>query len=167
MSDDFPTWSKETPMNLPSSIIHNGVMYTKADSKTESKSRFSEKLEEIGKAAKELEDEIFGTGTGYSNLDDLYETSKQNYDAPYSTVNTVPNPDNVIHPSHYTQNSEIECIDAIRASMDPAAFAGYCKGNCLKYIWRYTGKNGIEDLEKAQVYLTWLINTLKGENLTK
>lgn len=72
----------------------------------------------------------------------------------------------VVHPSHYT-DGDVECIDAIRASMTPESFAGYCKGNCLKYIWRYSGKNGVEDLEKAQVYLTWLINTLKGENLTK
>ena len=74
---------------------------------------------------------------------------------------------NVIHPSHYVQDDGIECIDAIRASMTSKQFAGYCKGNCLKYIWRYENKNGIEDLEKANVYLTWLINTLKGEDLSK
>ena len=138
MSDDFPTWSKETPMNPPTSIIHNGVTYNRVDTE----SRFKPMFEE------------------------LYETSKQNYEAPYPTVNTV-DPDNVLHPSHYTQDSDIECIDAIRASMTPESFAGYCKGNCLKYIWRYSNKNGIEDLEKAKVYLTWLIDTLKGEKLTK
>lgn len=79
---------------------------------------------------------------------------------------TTDNLDAVNHPSHYTLG-EIECIDDIKASMTPDEFAGYCKGNCLKYIWRYREKNGIEDLEKANVYLTWLINTTKGENLTK
>ena len=74
--------------------------------------------------------------------------------------------DIVLHPSHYTEGS-IECIDAIRASMTDDEFVGYCKGNCEKYIWRFNNKNGVEDLEKAQVYLTWLINTLKGEPLKK
>ena len=64
--------------------------------------------------------------------------------------------DMVNHPEHYTKGG-IECIDAIRASMSKEAFAGYCKGNCLKYIWRYEDKNGIEDLQKAAVYLKWLM----------
>ena len=64
--------------------------------------------------------------------------------------------DMVNHPEHYCKGG-IECIDAIRASMSKEAFAGYCKGNCLKYIWRYEDKNGIEDLQKAAVYLKWLM----------
>lgn len=74
--------------------------------------------------------------------------------------------DSVHHPNHYT-SGDIECIDAIRASMTPDQFAGYCKGNCIKYIWRFEHKNQTEDIQKAQVYLTWLLNTLKGEPLTK
>lgn len=75
--------------------------------------------------------------------------------------------DQVNHPSHYTTDDGIECIDAIRASMSEDDFAAYCKGNILKYVWRYKLKNGIQDLEKARVYLGWLLNTLKGEELTK
>ena len=67
--------------------------------------------------------------------------------------------DSVIHPEHYTQGG-IECIEAIRSSMNRAAFAGYCKGNCEKYIWRYEHKGGVEDLKKARVYLNWLIETV-------
>lgn len=63
--------------------------------------------------------------------------------------------DAVNHPSHYTKGN-IECIDAIRASMTDEAFAGYCKGNVLKYVFRYEDKGFIEDIEKAQVYLDWL-----------
>jgi hypothetical protein len=65
--------------------------------------------------------------------------------------------DNVNKPSHYTQGG-IECIDAIRASLGLAEFADYCKGNIIKYIWRYRFKNGIEDLKKAAVYLNWMID---------
>ena len=41
--------------------------------------------------------------------------------------------------------------------MSPEAFNGYCKGNVLKYIFRYEEKGGYEDLQKARVYLNWLI----------
>ena len=64
--------------------------------------------------------------------------------------------ENVNHPSHYTQGG-IECIEAIRASMPPEGFQDYCKGNVLKYIWRWRDKGGVEDLEKAKVYLQWAI----------
>ena len=64
--------------------------------------------------------------------------------------------DPVNHPAHYTQGG-IECIEAIRASMHPSGFQDYCKGNVLKYIWRWRDKGGIEDLAKAQLYF------LKGD----
>lgn len=43
--------------------------------------------------------------------------------------------------------------------MTDEAFAGYCKGNVLKYIFRYEDKGGVEDLDKANVYLGWLRQT--------
>lgn len=67
-------------------------------------------------------------------------------------------PDTVIHPSHYCQGG-IECIKAIEASMTPEEFQGYCKGNVMKYVWRFREKNGLEDLKKAQVYLGWMIES--------
>jgi hypothetical protein len=63
-----------------------------------------------------------------------------------------------INPSHY--QSEIECIDAIKASMTKEQFKGYLKGNVQKYLWRYEQKNGVEDLKKAQWYLDRLIKEL-------
>ena len=73
--------------------------------------------------------------------------------------------DIVNHPEHYTQGG-VECIQAIRASMAPNEYRGYLKGNCLKYLWRYDKKNGVEDLKKAQVYLGWLIDTYAKEGHT-
>ena len=64
--------------------------------------------------------------------------------------------DNVNSPSHYN-TGDIECIDGIRASMSPEAFKGYLKGNTEKYLWRYSYKNGLEDLKKARWYLNYLI----------
>ncbi len=73
--------------------------------------------------------------------------------------------DQVNHPPHYTAG-EIECIDAIEASMSKEAFCGYLKGNILKYHWRYEKKaDPIQDLEKANWYLKKLIDTLKDVDI--
>ena len=69
--------------------------------------------------------------------------------------------DPVNHPSHYTQGG-IECIEAIKASMTTEAFEGYCKGNILKYLWRWEKKGGVEDLCKAAVYMNWLIESVEN-----
>lgn len=66
--------------------------------------------------------------------------------------------DNVNSPKHYNE-SGIECIDAIRATLGPSGFQAYCKGNVMKYLWRYEYKNGLEDLKKASVYLEWMIES--------
>ena len=67
--------------------------------------------------------------------------------------------DPVARPAHYTSGG-IECIDAIEAATDDG-FQYYLQGNILKYIWRYRYKGGKEDLEKAQWYLTKLIDVVK------
>ena len=74
-----------------------------------------------------------------------------------------PTNDAVQHPSHYTQGG-IECIEAIKASMTADGFCDYCKGNIIKYIWRWRDKGGVEDLRKASVYLNWLINAADVKN---
>lgn len=63
---------------------------------------------------------------------------------------------NVNHPDHYTQ-TEMECIDAIKGMLGDVGFQDYIRGNITKYLWRYRDKNGVEDLEKASVYLQRLI----------
>ena len=60
--------------------------------------------------------------------------------------------DPVCNPEHYTQG-DIECIDAIKASMSHEAFLGFLKGNIMKYICRYERKQKpLEDLKKAGWY---------------
>lgn len=63
---------------------------------------------------------------------------------------------NPINPSHY--KSQIECIDAIKSALSPDEFRGFLKGNILKYVWRESQKNGLEDLKKAQWYLEKMID---------
>ena len=72
--------------------------------------------------------------------------------------------DNVNHPSHYA-DKEIEVIDYIRDTLGADEFVGYCIGNVLKYTSRWRKKGGVEDLEKAKVYLEWGIqkqNEIEG-----
>lgn len=68
-------------------------------------------------------------------------------------MDDIQDKDMVNHPDHYTKGG-IECIEAIRASMTMEEFAGYLKGNVLKYLWRFESKeNPSEDLAKANWYL--------------
>jgi hypothetical protein len=75
----------------------------------------------------------------------------------------VPQVDTVNHPSHYIGEG-IECIEAIEAALTNEEFRGYCKGNCLKYIWRERCKGGTESLKKAQWYLNRLIELDEAQN---
>ena len=70
--------------------------------------------------------------------------------------------DNVNNPWHYNQ-AGIECIDAIKASLDDN-YQDYCKGNVMKYLWRYRlkGKPN-EDIGKALFYLKEIERILKDE----
>lgn len=70
--------------------------------------------------------------------------------------------DVVNSPPHYKAGG-IEAIEGIEASMAPEAYAGYLKGNILKYMWRYERKGKpIEDLKKARWYLDRLIQKVEG-----
>tara|TARA_Y100000816_G_scaffold143865_1_gene102038 strand:+ start:4528 stop:4746 length:219 start_codon:yes stop_codon:yes gene_type:complete len=69
--------------------------------------------------------------------------------------------DFVNKPPHYTKGA-IETIEAIESALGKG-FEFYLQGNVMKYIWRYTHKNQIEDLKKAQWYLSKLIE-FKSKN---
>lgn len=64
----------------------------------------------------------------------------------------------VSEPTHYREG-EVECIDAIRAALGIEGFRAYCKGNVMKYLWREQHKGGQVDVQKAQKYLEWLVDT--------
>ena len=63
------------------------------------------------------------------------------------------------NPDHYSAagDSNIECVDAIRAALGEQGFMCFAAGNVMKYVWRASRKNGVEDLGKASVYLDWMI----------
>ena len=65
----------------------------------------------------------------------------------------------VDHPSHYKQEGETECIEAMRLLLGDEVVAGFCKGNAFKYRWRAGRKSGNsyeQDSAKAEWYLQYL-----------
>lgn len=68
--------------------------------------------------------------------------------------------DFVNKPKHYT-DKPIETIDVLKNELSPEEFKGFLRGNVLKYVSRYQKKAGVQDLEKAQWYLTKLIEEEK------
>ncbi len=68
--------------------------------------------------------------------------------------------DSVNHPNHYADKN-IEVIDYIEDTLTHEEYIGYCIGNVLKYVSRWRKKGGLEDLEKAAVYLDWAIKAVE------
>lgn len=69
---------------------------------------------------------------------------------------------NVVHPSHYNRTS-VEVIDTLRGMMTTDEYRGFLIGNVVKYISRYSMKNGLEDIKKAKYYLNLLEQDLEKE----
>lgn len=70
----------------------------------------------------------------------------------------------VSHPSHYQSESGLEVKDVIKAfTSDLSGVEAWDTGNVLKYVCRWKNKNGLQDLKKAQWYLTDLIDSLENK----
>lgn len=66
--------------------------------------------------------------------------------------------DPVNSPTHY-QTGLIETIDSIKNILGHEKFQAYCIGNVIKYLSRYREKNGLEDLKKAETYISFIIKS--------
>lgn len=107
---------------------------------------------------KEIEDIIIcGTTHFYEYCEDCEGQDESNGDCV----------DNVEKPKHYKLGNGKEVIDLIQDLGTVEDFEAYCKGNIIKYVTRYKYKNGVEDLEKAKVYINYLIKVLKGERCSE
>ncbi len=57
-----------------------------------------------------------------------------------------------VNPDHYKRGG-IEAIDFIEAKLSPEEFAGYCRGNMLKYLSRLGHKDeAAQEMRKAIWY---------------
>ena len=99
---------------------------------------------------------------GKSSVADSYSVEFIDMPEYYDDNTDSENNDPVNHPAHYTAGG-IECIDAIAAALtsqnDPVA--AWFTGQCLKYLWRWPLKNGLEDLKKTRFYLDRLIKYME------
>ena len=66
---------------------------------------------------------------------------------------------NVNHPKHY--QGKHECIDEMIAMFGVEAVKHFCMCNVYKYRFRASAKNGQEDLDKADVYMDFLMKLEK------
>lgn len=71
----------------------------------------------------------------------------------------MPIDDPVTHPKHYISKNGLEVktvIDEFTEGLKGKE--AYYQGNIIKYILRWKNKNGVQDLQKAQVYLGYLLD---------
>ena len=75
---------------------------------------------------------------------------------PNNSTKTVGN--EYTSPDRYKSASGVECIDLIyHMTYESTGLEAFYIGNIVKYLFRFTKKNGIDDLVKAKVYLQFLI----------
>ena len=60
--------------------------------------------------------------------------------------------DNVNHPSHYC-TGQYECTAVMLETQGVEATMNFCLCNAFQYLYRHNGKNGMEDVRKADWYL--------------
>jgi hypothetical protein len=63
--------------------------------------------------------------------------------------------------NHYVTKA-VQPWTAMQSCMSPEEFAGYLRGNVIKYTMRCKDKGGTEDLKKAQHYLEKLLEVLES-----
>lgn len=63
----------------------------------------------------------------------------------------------------YYHKGGIDVFAYGKANMSKEKLAGFFALNIIKYVTRYDAKNGIEDLEKAEVYLAELLELERGK----
>ena len=74
-------------------------------------------------------------------------------------VNEIKHHVNGSTPDYYKGKS-LQVFDVLDDFLSPEANAGFYVGNIIKYVVRYKGKNGRDDLLKARDYLDKLIDSL-------
>ena len=66
---------------------------------------------------------------------------------------------------HYTKQA-VQPIEYMELTMTPQQYEGYLLGNVIKYVSRYRHKNGLDDLRKGEVYMSWLVDHVSDNENT-
>lgn len=73
-----------------------------------------------------------------------------------------------LQPDYYKGKDGHDLFDRFESGLlTPDEVVGFYKGNVIKYLTRFKGKNGLEDLRKARVYLTQLIKFKNNEEVAE
>jgi hypothetical protein len=79
-----------------------------------------------------------------------------------STQESIETDKLVHHPGHYISKTGMEVIDVVEAfTADLVGIEATDTGNVIKYICRWSQKDGIRDLKKAAWYINHLIQHLE------
>ena len=100
----------------------------------------------------------YGLDKKYANDSKIENAKTTNIQFTIDTTETQSDPVN--SPTHY-QTGLIETIDSIKNILGHEKFQAYCIGNVIKYLSRYREKNGLEDLKKAETYISFIIKSYK------
>ena len=68
-----------------------------------------------------------------------------------------------IVPKHYLKGG-MHLLEIFEKKFPVEHVEGFLRGLCIKYLFRYDQKNGIEDLKKAKWYLNELIELVEKKN---
>lgn len=111
-----------------------------------------EEQQKIAEQLAELVSKSYATGDAISDEDDDLIF--------YTDIDiAIDEEDPINSPSHYQLDGlDIEVIDVIDAVLTEEEFAGYLRGNVIKYMLRADRKGGKDDYLKAEKYLGWLID---------
>lgn len=66
----------------------------------------------------------------------------------------------ITNPTYYKNDNGEDLITYFVKNFTREQFVGFMVGNIMKYITRFEGKNGLEDLDKAKEYITRLHDEL-------
>jgi len=121
-------------------------------------------IEQLKKTVAQLEEEnkywmgqTEGLGHEADRLREERDVLLQTIEKAVDTEPAQPDHDPVNHPAHYTAG-KVECIDAIESATEGLTGGlAYNTGAAIKYLWRWSRKNGAEDLRKARWYVDRLI----------
>lgn len=81
---------------------------------------------------------------------------------PDQAFHTTIEQDVINKPSHYQGKNGMEAIDVVRNFIGKLkGVSAFYWGNSMKYLLRFQGKNGLEDLKKARKNLDWLIEEME------
>ena len=67
----------------------------------------------------------------------------------------------ITNPTYYKNSKGEDLITYYANNFTREKFIGFMVGNIIKYVTRFEGKNGLEDLKKANAYVVRLHNELK------